>query len=170
MPKWLVRELRSDHAGETGAVWIYRGILTVSRDRELRRFSIRHMRSESRHATALEDFLRPRQRTVFLPLWRVAGWITGALPALFGPGAVHATIDTVETFVDRHYQAQIDALDKRGTHRELRDMLEQCRLDEVEHRDEARMLHGGGLSSATRLWCWLVEKGSIAACGLSRRL
>lgn len=170
LPKWLVGELRSDHAGETGAVWIYRGILSVSQDHALRRFSLRHMHSESRHVTVLEGILRRRQRSLFLPLWRIAGWITGALPALFSPNAVHATIDTVETFVDHHYQAQIDALDELGTHREIRDILERCRLDEVEHRDEARTLHAGRLGIATRVWCRLVEKGSIAACALARRM
>jgi demethoxyubiquinone hydroxylase (CLK1/Coq7/Cat5 family) len=29
MPAWLVADLRSDQAGETGAVWIYRGVLAV---------------------------------------------------------------------------------------------------------------------------------------------
>ena len=32
LPAWLEAELRSDHAGETGAVLIYRGILAFSRD------------------------------------------------------------------------------------------------------------------------------------------
>jgi len=39
LPEWLIADLRSDHAGEMGAVMIYRGILAVSRDagvRELR--------------------------------------------------------------------------------------------------------------------------------------
>ena len=31
IPAWLRRDLRSDHAGESGAVEIYRGILAVSR-------------------------------------------------------------------------------------------------------------------------------------------
>lgn len=32
LPASLVADLRSDHAGETGAVVIYRGILAVTRD------------------------------------------------------------------------------------------------------------------------------------------
>ena len=32
MPAWLIGELRSDHAGETGAVMIYRGILAFCKD------------------------------------------------------------------------------------------------------------------------------------------
>ncbi|MGB1140885.1 MAG: demethoxyubiquinone hydroxylase family protein, partial [Halioglobus sp.] len=30
LDRWLQAELRSDHAGETGAVYIYRGILAIS--------------------------------------------------------------------------------------------------------------------------------------------
>jgi len=36
LPRWLERDLRSGHAG---AVWIYRGMLAVSRNPALRRFA-----------------------------------------------------------------------------------------------------------------------------------
>ena len=39
LPAWLLGELRSDQAGETGAVAIYRGILWVSKDASIRRFA-----------------------------------------------------------------------------------------------------------------------------------
>ena len=32
IPPDLVGELRSDHAGESGAVWIYHGVLAIARD------------------------------------------------------------------------------------------------------------------------------------------
>ena len=38
------------------------------------------------------------------------GWLTGALPALFGRKAIFATIEAVETFVDHHYAQQIARL------------------------------------------------------------
>ena len=37
-PRSLIHALRSDHAGETGAVAIYHGILAVSRDRAVREY------------------------------------------------------------------------------------------------------------------------------------
>lgn len=170
LPDWLTRELRSDHAGETGAVWVYRGVLSITRDRTLRAFATRHMRTELGHQRALESVLPPHRRSVLLPLWRVAGWLTGALPALFGPRPVHATIDVVESFVDTHYQAQIDALDRLGDHRQLRNMLERCRLDEVEHRDEARRLHADASGWIVRAWCGAVARGSRCAAFLARRM
>jgi ubiquinone biosynthesis monooxygenase Coq7 len=46
----LERELRSDHAGETGAVSIYQGITTVARwrkDAELMAFAAQHGQTEA---------------------------------------------------------------------------------------------------------------------------
>jgi demethoxyubiquinone hydroxylase (CLK1/Coq7/Cat5 family) len=107
----LAGDLRSDHAGETGAVQIYRGILAVSRDPAVRAFAEHHLATESRHLEVIEALRPAVPRSRLLPLWRPAGWLTGALPALAGPRAVYATIAAVETFVDRHYGEQIDAID-----------------------------------------------------------
>ncbi len=169
LPPWLIGELRSDHAGETGAVAIYNGILAVTRDEDLIRFSARHRETEQGHLVALEQVLPREERSALLPVWRVAGWLTGALPALFGTRAVHVTIDAVETFVDEHYQAQIGALDRLGKHAEIRALLEHCRLDEVEHRDEARHLHAGSLGIAARVWTRMVNAGSAGAVALAKR-
>jgi hypothetical protein len=40
--------LQTDHAGETGAVMIYRGILAVTRDQTLRAFAHHHFETERR--------------------------------------------------------------------------------------------------------------------------
>ncbi len=168
-PDWLVRDLRSDHAGETGAVAIYRGILAVSRDSAVRDFAQAHMATERRHLELMDASLSPKGRSVFLPIWRVAGFLTGALPALFGREAVFATIDAVETFVDHHYAEQIERLDREGIEPALRDMLEACRQDEVDHRDEARDAAARPATLMLRLWCRLVVGGSAAAVALARR-
>ena len=48
-----IAELRSDHAGETGAVCIYEGILAISQSTELRAFAESHLRAEQIHLAAL---------------------------------------------------------------------------------------------------------------------
>ena len=169
-PNWLIEDLRTDHAGETGAVAIYKGILAVSRDAAVRQFALRHMETEKKHLEEIGKLLKPGERTKLIPLWRVAGWLTGALPAIFGSLAVHATIDAVETFVDEHYREQIERLDRENIHPEIRDLLEQCRLDEVEHRDEARELHRSDLARLLKVWCKLVDSGSRGAVSLSRTI
>ena len=169
-PKWLERELRSDHAGESGAVAVYRGILAVSRDPDVCAFARRHRATEVRHLAALERLLPKRRRSRLLPLWRAAGFVTGALPALFGPRAVYATVDAVESFVDGHYARQIDALDGAREWAELRRVLRACRQDELEHRDEARASLAGDAGAARRLWRHTVGLGSAIGVALARRL
>ncbi len=168
--KELVGDLRSDHAGETGAVWIYHGLLAVSRDAGVREFAQRHRSTEQGHLDKIEAVLPWPQRSRLLPGWRVAGFLTGALPALFGPRAVYATIAAVETFVDQHYQHQIDKLQNRPEHAELLELLLHCQQEECEHRDEAISLGGKPPGWLLRTWCAVVGGGSAAAVGLARRL
>jgi ubiquinone biosynthesis monooxygenase Coq7 len=169
-PAWLDAELRSDHAGETGAVMIYRGILAFCRDPAIRDFATRHGATEQGHLDLIEAILPPSRRSLLLPIWRVAGFLTGALPALVGPYAVYATIDAVETFVDHHYQQQIDRLDEEAIHPDIRALLERCREEEVHHRDEARAATGGVRGALIRLWASVVESGSKAAVAAARRI
>ena len=61
--KELLAELRSDHAGEYGAVSIYDGILAVSRSPEVRRFATNHRATELEHLRFMEAYLPPPERT-----------------------------------------------------------------------------------------------------------
>lgn len=171
VPKDLAGDLRSDQAGETGAVWIYLGLLAVSTDVGVRAFAQRHLATEQSHLNQINAVLPWPQRSRLLPGWRVAGFATGALPALFGPRAVYATIGAVETFVDQHYQHQIDKLQNRPEHAKLLSLLRECQQDECEHRDEA--LANDALQShppgwLLRAWCKVVGSGSKAAVALAR--
>lgn len=170
LPADLVGDLRSDQAGETGAVWIYRGIRAVSRNAELRAFAERHGATESDHLRRVNEWLPPLRRSVLLPAWRVAGFLTGALPALAGPRAVYATIAAVETFVDVHYQDQIDRIAGRDGVDALRALLLECQGDERAHRDEAAALVNPPAGALLRAWCAVVGRGSAAAVVLARRV
>lgn len=172
----LERELRSDHAGETGAVCIYRGIAAVAAwrgDAELLACARRHGDTEAEHLRLVETWLPPSRRSCLLGAWRLAGWLTGALPALAGRRAVHATIAAVETFVDRHYQQQIDHLKRHGGPEGLLPLLLRCQADERHHREEAEeavALSGVQTPRLLRAWCALVGAGSAAAVALARRV
>jgi 3-demethoxyubiquinol 3-hydroxylase len=150
-PAELTADLRSDHAGEVGAVMIYRGVLAVARDPALRAFATHHLETERGHLAVIETHLPAAHRSRLLPAWRIAGWLTGALPALFGPPAVYATIpaDTARTA--------------------LRAELDRCREDELRHRDDAlRSGPAGGM--LVRAWTAMVGAGSAGAVALARRL
>ena len=170
LPRWLQQELRSDHAGEFGAVMIYRGILAISRDANVREFAALHLQTEQKHLTLMEEIVPVAGRTWLLPLWRVMGWLTGALPALFGRQAVFATIEAVETFVDHHYEQQILRLMPEGEHGPLRQVLLDCQADEVSHRDEAASLALPKRNVMLRLWCAIVGSGSAAAVVAAKRV
>ena len=170
---YLERELRSDHAGETGAVYIYQGIAAVAKwrgDAELIRFAEQHGTTEAEHLRLIEALEPPVRRSYLLGPWKIAGWLTGALPALFGRRAVYGTIAAVETFVDQHYQQQIDHLERHGGPEGLLPLLLRCQSDECHHRDEAAALVGEHTSWRLRLWCALVGSGSAAAVVLARRI
>ena len=169
LPDWLVCDLRSDHAGETGAIAIYRGILAISQNNETRSFAEAHLQTEQQHLELIETILPRNARSALLPLWRLSGFLTGAIPAFFGAKAVVATIEAVETFVDRHYAGQVERLSQEDAHSELLALLERCRLDEVHHRDEARQSLESEPGAFLRGWCWLVGAGSAAAVAMARR-
>ena len=149
---------------------IYRGILGISRDTSVREFAESHLRTEQEHLALMEEIVPVAGRTRLLPLWRVMGWLTGALPALFGRQAVFATIEAVETFVDHHYQQQIERLMPEGEHAPLRQVLVDCQADEVSHRDEATSLALPERNVILRLWCAVVGSGSAAAVVAARRV
>lgn len=169
----VTADLRSDHAGETGAVEIYRGVLALARDPAVRRFAEHHLATEQAHLDVINRYLRPQDRSRLLPGWRLAGWLTGALPALLGPRWVYATIASVETFVDTHYAEQLHYLDAHlqddARYPDLRAALNACREDEVHHRDEA-LAAGPAQGWLVRVWTWVVATGSKQAVVLARRI
>ena len=182
-PVDIIKELRSDHAGEVGAVEIYRGMLAVSRNPELRAFAEHHLATEQAHLLTIESHLPTAYHSRLLGAWRVAGWVTGALPALLGPRAAYATVAAVETFVNQHYAAQLPLIDSHvgatdlmgvpdAAHTArfvaLRNDLEHCRLDELQHREEA-LNAGAAQGWVADCWTALVGRGSASAVALARR-
>ena len=171
LPAEVFADLRTDHAGELGAVCIYQGVLQFARDPVLRAFAKHHLVTEQKHLLLISDWLPKAEYSRLLPLWRLAGFLTGALPALFGSKAVYSTIEAVETFVNQHYEDQIRALDSQPELRDLRQTLLDCQADEVAHRDEAAAALGSTRPNLVlRVWCAMVGTGSKAAVSLIRHI
>jgi ubiquinone biosynthesis monooxygenase Coq7 len=158
-----IAELRSDHAGETGAVYIYQGILAVSRSKELQSFAEAHIHTEQTHLATLDLLLPKHLRSRCLPLWRIAGWMLGAFAAFLGPRFTYATIRAVETFVVEHYQQQLHLYPQP-----IRRLLQKFCADEDIHRSEAHI----ALPQDHRypIWSWIVARGSASAVSLARRI
>ena len=164
----LLADLRSDHAGEVGAVWIYKGILATSKDSKLIDFAQRHLATEEGHLNKINSIFPASERSKLVPIWKIAGFLTGALPSLINPKAVYATIEAVETFVDKHYQEQIEKLQDKPDDIETLKILQKCQQDECEHRDEAALLFNGKSNPAFQFWAHLVGKGSSFAVKLAK--
>ncbi|MDJ0916563.1 MAG: demethoxyubiquinone hydroxylase family protein [Woeseiaceae bacterium] len=170
LPSELVADLRSDHAGETGAVAIYGGILAVSRDPEVRRFAEAHRETERVHLAFFEEWMPGSTHSRLLPVWRAAGWSLGAFSALFGRNSVYRTIAAVETFVEKHYEEQIDKMEGNPEFAALTDKLKAFCAEEVEHRDDAAGRLSPPSGVAARFWSRIVGTGSSVGVALARRI
>ena len=169
LPIWLEAELRSDQAGETGAVWIYRGVLATQPGPALRQFCLRHLATEQRHLAEINALLPPQGRSLLLPIWRIAGFLTGFLPACVSERSVYLTVAAVETFVQAHYQQQIVHTEMRQF-QSVKEKLTAFMRDEIDHKDEAAKLADGLPGPVAKRWCTLVGAGSKIAVMLARRV
>lgn len=178
---WLDRELSSNVAGETGAVYIYKGALAAmslvpTGSKDALDFCQEHMQNEAAHLQLFEAVVHDSKQTVLLPVWRMAGWVLGFLPTLIGGSkGLYVTVEAVETFVEEHYQEQIVPLRKEGMSTELVRLLEHCCEDEVHHKeDAAQKLLGPGQTEFHAWWAkpWsaMVRTGSTIAAELARRI
>lgn len=162
--------LRVDHAGELGAVHIYRGQRAVfdrARGGEQASATLAEMEAhEQAHLDAFDRLLTERRvrPTLLAPFWRAAGFALGAGTALMGAKAAHACTEAVETVIEEHYAGQIEELARREP--ELAAELSRFRDDELAHRDRAvdegaREAFGYPLlSAAIRAGCRLAIKAA----------
>ena len=130
--------MRVDQAGEYGATRIYAGQLAVMGDRAPHAGEIAAMaRQEAGHRQRFDAIMARRgvRPTALQPLWSVAGYALGAATALLGPEAAMACTAAVETEIDLHYSAQLDALGDDDP--ELSAMIGEFREDERAHHAAA---------------------------------
>ena len=137
----LAEILRVDHAGEYGAVQIYRGQRAVFDALPAKADTsalLKEMEDGEAHHLATFDRLLAERRvrpTLFSPLWNAAGFALGAGTALLGEKAAMACTAAVEEVIEQHYAAQIEELE--GTEDALAATLVEFREDELEHKETA---------------------------------
>ncbi len=171
LPLWLQADLRSDHAGEAGAVWIYKGILQVTDDAEIKAFAREHLKQERQHFTLFDHWLPERLKSRILLLWQFCGWLLGCTIAFMGRQSVYITIEAVERFVVMHYNEQIERLQHHQHFPEITLILQEFQHDEERHRHDAfsksTLGHGRW---AVKIWQQIIGYGSAIAVFLARRL
>jgi ubiquinone biosynthesis monooxygenase Coq7 len=131
---------------------------------------IAHMaEQEQRHLDAFERLMTEQgvRPTVLQPFWNVAGFALGAVTAAMGPRAAMACTVAVETEIDAHYREQLAQLGDSDP--ALSDMIEEFRLEEVEHKDAA-LAAGAEQAPGYPLLSAAIRLGCRAAIALSKRI
>jgi len=159
----IAEMLRVDHAGEYGAVAIYRGqraIFDVLPQKARIAALVKEMEDGESHHLATFDALLAEKKirpSLLSPLWNAAGFGLGAATALMGEKAAMACTAAVEDVIEKHYAEQIDEL--KATEPALAETVRQFRDDELEHKRtaEAEDAHAAPgyamLSAAIKLGC-----------------
>ena len=165
--------LRVDHAGEYGAVQIYKGQRAVFAARpEKRRTAalIEAMEAgETRHLDTFDRLLLERgvRPTVLAPLWNAAGFALGAATALIGEKAAMACTEAVEEVIEKHYGDQAEELGE--TEPELALLVREFRDDEIGHKETAER-EGAREAAGYPVLSAAIKAGCRLAIRLSEKL
>ena len=169
----LAEMLRVDHAGELGAVHIYRGqraVLGRAPGRERIVEQLAEMEShEAVHLARFEELLTERgvRPTLLAPVWRAAGFALGAGTALISERAAHACTEAVETVIGGHYAEQVEEV--RDREPELAATFAQFRDEELEHLDTA-VAEGAREAPGYRLLSAIIKAGCRAAIQVTEKV
>lgn len=169
----IAEMIRVDHAGEYGAVQIYRGQRAVfdrigSRSHaarviaEMEAGEVEHLKTFDR--LIAERGVRP---TLMAPVWRVAGFGLGAATALLGESAAHACTEAVEEVIEEHYARQSEAL--QGVDAELKELVDRFREDEIGHKETA-VDQGAHSAPAYPFLSAVIKLGCRAAIRISEKI
>lgn len=168
--------IRVNQAGEYGAARIYAGQLAILKGTpaegaltEMASQEAVHLKKFNR--LMIENQVRP---TVLQPLWHVGGYALGMITAMIGEKAAHACTIAVEEVIDEHYQGQLEQLAKTAgvngpLNTPLAELIEECRQDELAHKETAIDL-GGREAPAYDLLTTAVKTISRTAIWLSSRI
>jgi 3-demethoxyubiquinol 3-hydroxylase len=159
------RILKVNHAGEHGAVNIYRGQALVCRSpqllEELREFQSHEERHRALFWAELQS--RGKRRCRSYLLCGAGGFFLGLITGLLGPSAVAATTVAVERVVLRHLAAQLEVLERLDA--KAHAAVVAIVHEEREHHDRAALeARQGGwwprvlmpiVSASTEMVIWL---------------
>lgn len=166
--------LRVDHAGEYGAVAIYRGQLAVferQHGRERITEQLKEMAAqEEEHLDAFNKLLNAGnvRPTALSPVWNAAGFALGAATALLGEKAAHACTEAVETVIEEHYGDQVTELEAAGE-TELAARMAKFQEEEVAHKNLAAS-EGAAQAPAYPVLSALIRFGCRAAIRISEKV
>ncbi|WP_425410541.1 demethoxyubiquinone hydroxylase family protein [Hyphococcus sp.] len=169
----IAEMLRVDHAGEYGAVAIYRGqraVFDALPHKARMSALLNHMEAgEAHHLATFNRILGDRniRPSLLSPLWNAAGFGLGAATALMSDKAAMACTDAVEDVIEKHYAAQIVELD--GVEPVLADTIREFRDDELEHKATAEQ-EGSKSTPGYRVLSSVIRLGCRTAIKIAEKL
>lgn len=135
----IARILKVNHAGEHGAIRIYRSQVAIARWRcpdvvpKLEEMLTHEVSHRARFAGAMPSRQAKPCRMLFL--WGIGGRLLGTGTALLGRNAIWACTAAVEEAVHRHLNDQLAFLSNRD--QELYTLIDSIKSEELSHLDHA---------------------------------
>lgn len=151
--------IKVDHAGENGAVNIYRAQTLVARFRApslVKR--LKHFQShEEEHRRIFSTYLSDKgiRRCVSYHLNGIGGFTLGFLTAIIGPSAIAATTYAVESVVLEHLNHQMKFLQEIDP--AAYNAVSAIYRDEKEHHDEAKQRLQDGNPTLTAIMVSIIK-------------
>lgn len=179
----IVRDiLRVDHAGECGAIRIYRGQMAMAKWRapDLLDFLRETLDDECRHRDAFRQLMHDRAVLPchMLPVWGIGGTVLGWTTGMLGRAAILVCTEAVERTVHRHLEDQLRWLANRDAG--IADTIRIIQVEElnhlhfaIDHAATSRQNPGARLldrlvAAATEMLIWCSTYG--ASSRLARKL
>ncbi|MGH1350917.1 MAG: demethoxyubiquinone hydroxylase family protein [Methyloligellaceae bacterium] len=133
--KTITRILKVNHAGEYGAIRIYRAQLWIARFwyPDTVDFLQHSLSDEIEHCRKFSEAMPQRYAKPcrVLPLWGNGGYILGFLTALMGRHGIWVCTAAVEAAVHRHLDDQLFFL--KGKDPELHSLIKSIQTEELAH-------------------------------------
>ncbi|WP_421726570.1 demethoxyubiquinone hydroxylase family protein [Bauldia sp.] len=133
------RILKVNHAGEHGAIRIYRAQIAVARRlwKDVVPFLEETLSHEVKHCAAFREAMSSRgaRPCRIMALWGNGGYVLGFFTAIMGRQGIWICTAEVESAVHRHMSDQLHFLSGRDT--ELRDMILGIQDEELSHLNHA---------------------------------
>ena len=169
----VARILKVNHAGEFGAIRIYRAQLSVARWHlpDLVPFLTETLSHEIAHCQSFLDAMPDRQTRPCgaMSLWGVGGSALGLFTALTGRNAIMACTKAVEQTVHRHLEEQIQFLTGKGE--VLKTLITTIQIEENDHLSYANAhLRPSAFNApleamiifSTEIVIWLSTQGAVS--------
>lgn len=138
----LSQIIRVDHAGEYGAMRIYSGQIDACKyktDTSDKHLLEEMLLQEKKHLDYFSNEMKEKsiRPTALMPFWHISGYMIGFITRMMGPNTAMLCTEAVEDVIDKHYAEQLKYLEDKNEDQDLKDTIEQYRLEELEHKNIA---------------------------------